>query len=118
MKKWVAATARSTILSSMPAKRRFVVATPFRTVCDDNARALEESGALRLLALGTRRGTAGVPGERTRLLPAFGLLSYAAARLFSTTRAESFRFAMHPWFDRGCASSSGPEIISSPLTAT
>jgi starch synthase len=82
----------------MPAKR-FVVATPFRTVCDDHARALERHGLLRFLALGTRRGTEGVPRERTRLLPALGLVSYAFARIFSTTRAEHLRFALHPWFD-------------------
>lgn len=79
--------------------RRFVVATPFRTVCDDNARALERHGLLRLLALGTRRGTVGVPAERTRLLPAWGLANYVIARTLSTSRAESLRFAMHPWLD-------------------
>jgi glycosyltransferase involved in cell wall biosynthesis len=79
--------------------RRFVVATPFRTVCDDNARALERHGLLRRLALGTRRGTAGVSLERTRLLPAWGLASYIFARTLSTSRAESLRFAMHPWLD-------------------
>jgi hypothetical protein len=52
---------------------RFVVATPGRSVCDDNAQVLARLGHLRFLALGTRRGTAGVPPERTRLLPAFGL---------------------------------------------
>lgn len=83
----------------MKAERRFVVATPFRTVCDDNARALERHGSLRLLALGTRRGTAGVPPERTRLLPIIGLISYAFARTLSTTRAESIRFALHPLLD-------------------
>jgi glycosyltransferase involved in cell wall biosynthesis len=37
----------------------FVVATPARMVCDDNARALERAGLLRFIALGTRCGTAG-----------------------------------------------------------
>jgi glycosyltransferase involved in cell wall biosynthesis len=78
---------------------RFVVATLARSVCDDNARALERIGALRLLALGTRRGTAGVPPERTRLLPAFGLANYATSRVFSASTAESFRQRLHPWFD-------------------
>lgn len=82
------------------ALRPFVVATPQRSVCDDNARVLEQHGLLRLLALGTRRGTAGVPAERTRLKPALGLLSYAAARTLSPFRAESFRFHLLPWFDR------------------
>jgi glycosyltransferase involved in cell wall biosynthesis len=89
------------IQTAMPdsTARRFVVATPFRTVCDDNARALERHGLLRLLAMGTRRGTAGVPPERTRLLPAWGLANYIFARTLSTSRAESLRFAMHPWLD-------------------
>ena len=77
----------------------FVVATPQRSVCDDHARALEQIGQLRLLALGTRRGTRGVPTERTRLNPAIGLLTYLAARLFSTYRAELIRFSLLPWFD-------------------
>jgi glycosyltransferase involved in cell wall biosynthesis len=79
---------------------RFVVATPGRSVCDDNAQVLARLGHLRFLALGTRRGTAGVPPERTRLLPAFGLAAYAAAKLLSPHRAESFSFRLHPWFDR------------------
>lgn len=71
-----------------------------RSVCDDNARALESVGALRFLALGTRRGTAGVPPERTRLNPWIGLASYIAARTLSQSRAEAFRFSLLPWFDR------------------
>jgi len=79
--------------------RRFVVATPARSVCDDNARALEKIERLRFIALGTRRGTAGVPPERTRLLPAFGLVNYLAAKTLSPYRAESIRFRMLPWLD-------------------
>jgi glycosyltransferase involved in cell wall biosynthesis len=77
----------------------FVVATPARSVCDDNARALEKIGALRFIALGTRRGTAGVPPERTRLNPLVGLATCVSARMLSPYRAESFRFALLPWFD-------------------
>lgn len=77
----------------------FVVATPGRSVCDDNARALEKINRLRFLALGTRRGVAGIPAERTRLMPALGLATYAAARLLTPYRAESFRFRLLPWFD-------------------
>ena len=84
----------------MPTPRQFVVATPARSVCDENARGLEKVGLLRFLALGTRRGTAGVPPERTRLLPAFGLANYLAATTLSPYRAESIRFRMLPWFDR------------------
>ncbi len=84
----------------MPAdRRRFVIAQPFRTVLDDNARALERHELLRLVALGTRRGVAGIPPERTRLLPALGLASYAFAKTLSVSRAENLRMAMHPLFD-------------------
>lgn len=78
----------------------FVVATPGRTVCDDNARALEQVGHLRLMALGTRHGTVGVSLERTRLNPAVGLAAYLAAKTLPPFIAESFRFGLLPWFDR------------------
>jgi glycosyltransferase involved in cell wall biosynthesis len=78
----------------------FVVATPGRSVCDDNARALCRHGLLRFIALGTRRGTKGVPAELTRLNPKIGLTAYAMAKVFSTGKAESLRFRLHPWFDR------------------
>ena len=84
----------------MNLKPSFVVATPARTVCDDNARALFRHGALRILALGTRRGTVGVPQEKTRLQPLFGLLTYAATKAMPQFHAESFRFALLPLFDR------------------
>jgi glycosyltransferase involved in cell wall biosynthesis len=86
--------------SSAANKANFVVATPGRSVCDDNARALYRNGLLRFIALGTRRGIKGVPAEFTRLKPAVGLVAYAAAQMFSTRRAESLRFRLHPWFDR------------------
>ncbi|MGD0207876.1 MAG: glycosyltransferase family 4 protein [Verrucomicrobiota bacterium] len=95
--------------------RRFVVATPARTVCDDNARALERHGRLRFIALGTRRGTTGVPPERTRLNPWLGLLAYATARTLPDFRAVSFRYRLHPWFDRWVLKQlePGDHIISS-----
>ena len=67
-----------TVLTNPSSK--FVVATPGRSVCDDNARALERIGRLRFIALGTRHGTAGVPPGRTRLNPRIGLCTYLAAR--------------------------------------
>jgi len=68
---------------------------------DDNfARALENHGLLDFYALGTRRGTKGVPQERTRLQPIFGLLNYIAARALPNYQAESFRFRLFPLFDR------------------
>jgi glycosyltransferase involved in cell wall biosynthesis len=84
----------------MSSARPFVVATPSRSVCDDNARALFHHHALRFIALGTRRGTVGIPPEHTRLRPLFGLLNYAAVKTVSQFRAESFRFRLLPWFDR------------------
>jgi glycosyltransferase involved in cell wall biosynthesis len=94
---------------------RFVVATPGRSVCDDNARALYHHGLLRFLALATRRGTAGVPMELTRLNPKIGLAAYAAAKTLSVYHAESFRFRLHPWFDHWVRKQlqPGDHIISS-----
>ena len=94
---------------------RFVVATPARSVCDDNARALLRQGRLRFLALGTRRGTAGVPPEHTRLNPCIGLAAYAAAKTLPPFYAEAFRFRLHPWFDRWVKNQLRPgnHIISS-----
>ena len=77
----------------------FVVATPGRSVCDQNARALEEIDRLRFLALGTRHGTHGISPDHTRLNPWIGLWSYAAVRTLSAFAAESFRFRLLPWFD-------------------
>ena len=101
--------------SSMAPEQTFVVATPGRTVCDDNARALHRQGALRFIALGTRRGVAGVPEELTRLNPKIGLAAYVAVRTLSTTNAESFRFRLHPWFDRWVKQQLAPgnHVISS-----
>lgn len=96
-------------------ERKFVVATPARSVCDDNARVLETHGLLRFLALGTRQGIAGVSAEHTRLNPAIGLAIYSAWKLLSPYRAESFRFRLHPWFDRWVKKQlqPGDHIISS-----
>src|SRR5438132_823033 len=95
--------------------RRFVVATPGRSVCDDNARALEKHALLRLIALGTRRGTAGVAPERTRLNPWIGLKTFVAAKILSPFSAESFRFGLLPQFDRWVCRqlTPGDHIISS-----
>jgi glycosyltransferase involved in cell wall biosynthesis len=84
-------------------------------VCDDNARALQKQELLRFIALGTRRGTADIPPERTRLNPWIGLATYAAARTMSNFQAESFRFRLLPWFDRWVKRQlqAGDHIISS-----
>jgi glycosyltransferase involved in cell wall biosynthesis len=93
----------------------FVVATPNRSVCDDNARALERHHRLRFIALGTRRGTAGIPPERTRLNPLIGLSAYIAAKTLSPFHAESFRYRLLPWFDRWALKQLAPgnHILSS-----
>ncbi|HEX4265696.1 MAG TPA: glycosyltransferase family 4 protein [Verrucomicrobiae bacterium] len=100
-------------MTSFP--RQFVVATPGRSVCDNNARVLEKIGRLRFIALGTRRGIAGVPPERTRLLPAFGLAGFIAAKILPAYRAESFSVGMFPWFDRWVKKQllAGDHLISS-----
>jgi len=85
---------------STPRTGQFVVATPGRSVCDDNARALEHAGQLRFIALATRRGIVGVEAGHTRLNPAIGAAVYACGRFFSRERGESLRFRLHPWFDR------------------
>lgn len=68
---------------------------------DDNfARALENHGLLDFYALGTRRGTKGVPPEHTRLQPLFGLLNYIFATTLPVYQAESCRFRLFGLFDR------------------
>lgn len=84
----------------MPNERTFIVATPGRSVCDDNARALYRHGLLRFLALGERKGVPGVPPELTRLKPSFEILAFVAAESLSKFQGEAFRFRLHPWFDR------------------
>lgn len=87
-------------MNSAALAAQFVVAAPSRSTCDPFARVLDRHGKLRFLALGTRRGTPGVPPERTRLLPVIGLANYLGVSLLSPFHAESFRFRLHPWLDR------------------
>jgi len=87
-------------MNSAASAARFVVGAPARTTCDPFASVLERHGKLRFLALGTRRGTRGITKERTRLFPVIGLANYIGVSLLSPFRAESFRFRLHPWFDR------------------
>ena len=85
--------------TSTPKGASFVVTAPFRSVCDHFARLFQKHDLLRLYAVGTRRLTPGISPDLTRLLPLFGLLSYAAARTLSPFHAESFRFWLHPMLD-------------------
>jgi glycosyltransferase involved in cell wall biosynthesis len=78
----------------------FVVAAFSRGPYDDYARVLENQRLLAFYALGTRRGAQGIPPERTRLKPVFGLLNFAAAKTLPTFTAESLRFRLFPVFDR------------------
>ena len=77
----------------------FVVATPTRSVCDNNARVLAQAGFLRRYAVGQRRGPPGVPEELTRKLKLFGVVRRLTERTLPGFAAESFRFRLHPWFD-------------------
>ena len=86
--------------SYQPVSGRFVVASPARDPVDSNAVTLARHGLLRFSALGTRRGVEGVPAELTHLNPKIGLVAYLGVRLLSPVQAESFRFRLHPWFDR------------------
>lgn len=80
---------------------RFVMAVPFRTDYYNNyARILHGSGRLRKCLLWTRKGIPGIPQDLHELCPALGLLAYAGARCLPPFAGESFRFALHPAFDR------------------
>lgn len=94
---------------------KFAVAAPFRSTCDDPARVLARHGLLRGYFLGTQRGTKGIPGELTYLNSLFGYWMMGTRRLFSTYRAEWFRAAAHPLYDRWVRSNlkPGDHVISS-----
>jgi glycosyltransferase involved in cell wall biosynthesis len=96
-------------------KPDFVIVEPCRTSCDYFARALDQAGRLRFLAVGTRRGVNGVRTENTRLKPAVGLVAYAGARALSPFLAVSLRHHLHPWMDRWAKRQMQPgdHIISS-----
>ncbi len=99
----------------MPAAR-FIIASPnHSSIYDNEALALHKHHLLRFIAMGTRRGVAGLPEDVTRLNPAIGLATYAAIRTMSTFAAESFRFRLHPWFDNWVRKQlrPGDHIISS-----
>jgi len=79
---------------------RFVIALPgHNSYYDYLALALHKHELLRFIAMGTRRGVAGLPDEFTRLNPAIGLATYIAAKTLPQFSAESFRCRLYPWFD-------------------
>ena len=83
-----------------PPNHRFAMACFARCGDDNFARALENHGLLDFYALGTRRGTRGVPPEHTRLQPVFGLLNYIFAMTLSPYQSESLRYRLFGLFDR------------------
>ena len=85
---------------SAPKPQRFAMACFGRSGDDNFARALENHGLLDFYALGTRRGCRGIPPERTRLKPVFGLANYIFHHTLPPFRAESLRFRTFGLFDR------------------
>lgn len=77
----------------------FAVATPNRSVCDDNARALAHAGYLRRYAVAQRRGPSGVPEELVHKLQPLGVVRRIGEFTLPVFWAESFRYRLHPWFD-------------------
>jgi glycosyltransferase involved in cell wall biosynthesis len=79
---------------------QFVIASPAHaSIYDAEALALHKHGALRFIAMGTRRGVDGLASEVTRLKPVIGLCAYASSRILPPFAGESFRIRLYPWFD-------------------
>ena len=95
--------------------KSFIVATPYRSVCDEQARALHSQGQLRLYTTWTRRRTDGIPSDLVKKLPSLGLASYIGAKTLPPYHAEAFRFSLYPLYDRWVASMvrPGDSMISS-----
>lgn len=95
----------------MNKKPSFVVAVPFRSICDQHARFFEQHGMLRLYATWNRRGTTGIPKEKTKLFPLLGLLSYLAARALPLIKARLFVSLCTPFTIAGYDPSCGQATI-------
>jgi len=93
----------------------FVVATPFRSVCDDNARVLAKINQLRSYITGTRNGAQNIANNLTVRNPLLGGSFYLANKTLPPNLAEGFRFATYPLFDHWLKSKLhvGDNIISS-----
>lgn len=83
----------------MNSPKKFAVACPVRSVCDNHARVFASIGRLQGHYLGTRRGSPDIPDEYSHRLPLVGLISYAAARIWPS-KGETVKVACFPMFDR------------------
>ena len=95
---------------------QFVIASPgHASIYDAEALALHQRGALRFMAMGTRRGVDKLPADVTRLKPIIGLFTFLSAMTMAPFSAESFRFRLYPWFDKWVRKQlePGDNIISS-----
>jgi glycosyltransferase involved in cell wall biosynthesis len=75
---------------------------------DDHARVLATLGLLDAYMVGTRRGTAGIPGELTYLNPLVGLFIEGSKRVLTSYQVEWIRTFLHPVFARWVATGTKP----------
>jgi len=80
-------------------KPSFIVANPGRSVCDNEAKILEEQGLLRLYLLGQFKGNSEIRDDLTKLFYPFAFWTRATWKLTSLDRWEWLRSAAHPAFD-------------------
>ena len=99
----------------MKPSKCFVVATPDRSVCDNQARVLSQSRRLRRYLLGQIQGHPDIPGEETRMFPPYVIWSKIALRLAGPGCWEWLRSAGYPAFDYWACSQlkPGDNVISS-----
>jgi glycosyltransferase involved in cell wall biosynthesis len=103
------------MLSSSNSQQNFVVANPGRSVCDNEARALQEQGMLRRYLLGQFTGNPDIRPDLTRLFYPFAFWTKATWKLASLDQWEWLRSAAHPAFDLWARSymKPGDNVISS-----
>jgi hypothetical protein len=80
--------------------KSIIVATPYRSVCDEQAHALHAQGQLWLYTMWIRRGTDGIPSDLTMKLALLRLASYIGARTLPPYQTEAFWFFLYPVYDR------------------
>lgn len=81
-------------------KTAFIVANIIRSSCDSHASILSEHNAISGYFCGTRKFTKNITETEQILLPKYGAVAYAAARLLPPYVAESVRFALCPTFEK------------------